>query len=1198
MPFGSCFIIDDLSKKEINLFPKKIDIRGKKNGFICSYEVGFTYFNDLDYPVDLKYCIPIENDLCIHSIKAKTSDYSVEFSLRESSEAETIFKETTDYGIHGILIHSTDGLLTTISLGNLPPKSECLINFNVIMISTLNPDLKSIRTRFPLEICNNNGNIYNLNSGNITENNIIHYEMKIIEPFDIADISTFFSSTIEKIRENEYIVSNNNSLLNQQTQKELDGKEEEVHHQFIHDPTMNNEVIMYDISFKEEITSFISNFEEYSFLNFIPKLNNEENDPSVSQKKSSKKFQQEFIFIIDCSGSMQGSRINQAKECLKLLVHSLPVNCYYNIIQFGSDFKPFHPESVEYTKENVQNSLKKISQIQANLGGTEMLKPFEFIHSKKPKNCQSGNKRQLFLITDGADFHPDQVLNLIEDMKEFNRIFSIGIGRGADPKIIKRSSQITDGQYSFILDGADLRAKVIPQLNASMTKVIKNIQIHTENEESIKVVPYPIRNIALNIASYFIIRNENKSKIDENHSILLTGNYDEYEYEFIAETINQQSLSETNLDSKEMKAIIEKLFSFHEIQSLIMEINELQKQKTPEIESILKEKIQTIISISIKSGILCPYTSFVGIFKKNTENIKEYKNIYVEINNQFIPFQIPKNIFESKTDPNTDLSILKTCISNQMSIPLEKIKIKNFKTHMIIQDEIELQDNVKLSMEYVPIRSNVSININGRIVSIPIDQLDDFLYARKVINQTISDEKNSDPSNTKDFEIVDYNEITDGHNTISLHQSFRHLDLTKELHAVHNSNNKINIIIRRNNEKLPIECDPQITIDEMKELLKNKYKFDIFHDRMLFQGKTLRASDILYDRNISNNSEIYLARIYRGGQQLFVKTMNQNLSFDFDFVSHSIVTDSSSETNCENINQGKKVCDIKEMIEKETHIPKEYQRLIFGGKQMEDDHFISDYSILPNSTIYMLLRLKGGMQIHIKINHSGKSITLNVSPEEKIEEIRRQIFQIEGIPPEQQNLTFNGISLLDDHCLDYYNIEENSIIRVSLQAPAGKCCLSYSHPSTTNISSLNPPKTDFEISLLLDNHSIEGYWENLNEILRVCKLLNLTKEIIIEKISNFREKRKENEHEEDNKKEFENLDELINSILNLIKNSNEQLLDQILATIIAISILHEKAIDQEEIWCILEQKASLWFSSISTNINWKELISFFSFLIK
>ncbi|TDH15149.1 hypothetical protein EPR50_G00028090 [Perca flavescens] len=51
----------------------------------------------------------------------------------------------------------------------------------------------------------------------------------------------------------------------------------------------------------------------------------------------------EFVFLLDRSGSMGGSRIKSARETLLLLLKSLPMGCYFNIYSFGSSYEHIFP---------------------------------------------------------------------------------------------------------------------------------------------------------------------------------------------------------------------------------------------------------------------------------------------------------------------------------------------------------------------------------------------------------------------------------------------------------------------------------------------------------------------------------------------------------------------------------------------------------------------------------------------------------------------------------------------------------------------------------------------------------------------------------------------------------------------------------------------------------------------------------------
>lgn len=167
---------------------------------------------------------------------------------------------------------------------------------------------------------------------------------------------------------------------------------------------------------------------------------------------SAKKAQREVVFVIDNSGSMGGTSIEQAKASLDYALSHLQPGDRFNVIRFDDTLTRFFEDSVEANQQNIASARRFVTSLEAQ-GGTAMLPA---LHAALDDSHRGNGLRQIVFLTDGEISNEQQLLDAIAARRGRSRIFMVGIGSAPNSYLMNHAAELGRGTFTHIGSAAEV----------------------------------------------------------------------------------------------------------------------------------------------------------------------------------------------------------------------------------------------------------------------------------------------------------------------------------------------------------------------------------------------------------------------------------------------------------------------------------------------------------------------------------------------------------------------------------------------------------------------------------------------------------------------------------------------------------------------------------------------------------------------
>jgi len=308
------------------------------------------------------------------------------------------------------------------------------------------------------------------------------------------------------------------------------------------------------------------------------------------------------LCVFDRSGSMSGTKIEQAKEALKFVLNNLREGDLFNVIAYDTHVEAFQPELQRYNEKTRKQALGFVEGMYAG-GGTNingaLSAALEMLQDTSQPNF-------VIFMTDGlptvGETNESKIVDAAKDANEVRaRLISFGVGYDVNSRLLDRLARSNFGRSEYVRPDEDIEEHVSRLYNKISSPVMTDVAVSFDFDEvAVEKGPPVTRIYPREVNDLF-----------EGEQLVLVARYKKTGLAKVVIT-GKVGKSKEKLDfpaalveksPDQSYAFVEKLWAMRRIGEIIDELD---------INGKNEELIKELVELSTRHGILTPYTSFLA----------------------------------------------------------------------------------------------------------------------------------------------------------------------------------------------------------------------------------------------------------------------------------------------------------------------------------------------------------------------------------------------------------------------------------------------------------------------------------------------------------------------------------------------------------------------------------------------------------
>jgi Ca-activated chloride channel family protein len=455
-----------------------IDVRG----LVAAATVTQQYANDSTEPIEAVYVFPLPHDAAVYDMEMRIGNRVIRSEIHEREEAKRVYQAAKSEGKRAALVEEERPNIFTASVANIMPGDH--IDVRLRYVEPLRWEERKVRLAFPMVVgpryipgtqaTGHSGTGWAPDTNAVPDASRITPIVRNPESRSGHDISVTVDLDpgfeVASIKGVSHAV-NVNRLANGRQRVELATS-----------VTLPNKDFVLEVqqakSTQPKATLFLSPSNDRGETHFLLAA-----FPPAVQPAQRRPV--EMLYMIDVSGSMEGTSIEQARGALLQALDRLTPNDRFGILAFSSGYHEFASEPLPATENNLAAAREYVQRLQAG-GGTEMLPALVHL-MRKPE--ASGCLRHIILMTDGDLGNEEEIFTALRNDLGHARLYTVAVGSAPNLFLATKMAQFGRGTFTHIADINEIREQMAHLFDSIESPVLTDVKLSFEGVEVTDMYP-------------------------------------------------------------------------------------------------------------------------------------------------------------------------------------------------------------------------------------------------------------------------------------------------------------------------------------------------------------------------------------------------------------------------------------------------------------------------------------------------------------------------------------------------------------------------------------------------------------------------------------------------------------------------------------------------------------------------------------